>query len=213
LLLCVNHTPLSVAPSRETAVKLAFTKLGWGAATAHEFDVGTDLFLLVRDQRLFDVGLMLGVQVKTGEGFLREPVRDSSGEITGWWFRDRDHEHADHWLGHVLPHILVLHDPNSGSSYWAPLRSDTVINTGHGVKILIPRANTIDESQREELVAVAASHRRVSPWEGSAWTGAVSIPHSGLLRHALLVPRLFVPRQGITTAAQPLSPRRRSPWS
>jgi hypothetical protein len=38
---------------------------------------------LRRHQRLFDVGLILGPQVKIGEEFLREPVRDSPGEITG----------------------------------------------------------------------------------------------------------------------------------
>ncbi|WP_167384582.1 DUF4365 domain-containing protein [Amycolatopsis tolypomycina] len=196
----------------EAAVKHAFVKLGWGAAAAPEFDVGTDLFLLVRDQRLFDSGRMLGAQIKTGKAFFKEPKKDSTGQTVGWWFRDNDDEHTAYWINHVLPHILVLHDPETGTSHWVGLTADTVVSTGAGVKILVPSGNTIDEDHRDALMAFAASHHRTSPWEGSAWTGAVSISTSAMLRHALLVPRLVVPRR----RAEPqslLSRRKPPPWS
>jgi hypothetical protein len=45
------------------AVWTAFDRLGWGTAENHRHDLGTDLFVQARDARLFDTGLVIGVQV------------------------------------------------------------------------------------------------------------------------------------------------------
>ena len=183
-------------------MKHAFVSLGWGVATAPDDDVGTDLLLLVRDNRLFDMGLVVGAQVKTGDSYFDEPSRDESGSITGWWFRDSDREHVEYWLAHVLPHLIILHDPSSGMSYWAHVTQESVVSTGQGAKVFVPRENTIDEEHRDALLAVAATLRPAPAWEGSAWTGARDVASADLLRHALLVPRLVAPHRnaGVTQA-------------
>lgn len=176
----------------EAAVKLAFTELGWAVATADQgSDLGTDMFLLARDNRLFDLGLLMGVQVKTGQSFFKSPERDESGEVIGWWFQG-DRAHFDYWLSHSLPHLVVLHDP-SGSSYWAHVTDESVVSTGKGAKVLVPLENTIDDDHRNALLEVAATARPASTWEGSAWTGAGYVAPADLLRHALVVPRLVAP--------------------
>jgi hypothetical protein len=176
----------------EAAVKLAFTELGWAVATADQgSDLGTDIFLLVRDNRLFDLGLLIGVQVKAGESFFKSPKRDESGEVVGWWFQ-RDRAHFDYWLSHALPHLIVLHNP-SGGSYWAHVTDESVVSTGKGAKVFVPVENTIDLDHRNALLEVAATARPASTWEGSAWTGAGHVAPADLLRHALVVPRLVAP--------------------
>ena len=78
-------------------VSAAFERLGWGVVENSRHDLGTDLFVLARDERLFDLGMVVGVQVKTGgEGsrYFREPVRDDEGHLRGWWFRDDDRRHV-----------------------------------------------------------------------------------------------------------------------
>jgi hypothetical protein len=179
----------------EAAVTLAFAALGWGVATAPDHDIGTDLFLLARDSRLFDVGLVVGAQVRTGGSFFDEPVLAESGSVTGWWFRQSDRKHVDYWLAHVLPHLIVLHDPTDGTSYWAQITAKSVVSTGKGAKVFVPRENTIDEEHRKALLAVAATLRPPAAWEGSAWTGAGDLAPADLLRHALLVPRLVAPHR------------------
>ena len=50
----------------QSAVKLFFEDLGWGAIeTSGEHDLGTDLLVQIRDGDLTDLSLMFGVQVKT----------------------------------------------------------------------------------------------------------------------------------------------------
>jgi hypothetical protein len=99
------------------AVASAFARLKWGVAENARHDLGTDLFLLARDERLFDLGLVVGAQVKTGQWYFDEPLHED-GALKGWWFRDDDRSHVDAWASHGLPHLLVLHDLDANKSYW-----------------------------------------------------------------------------------------------
>lgn len=172
--------------------------------------MGTDLFLLARDNRLFDVGLVVGAQVKTGRSFFRAPESDKDGAVVGWWYLDGRRKHIDYWLGHALPHLLVLHDPDTKISYWVHVTPEAVVPTrvGHrtakGAKILVPKANTVSVECRDALLAVAATLRPPSPWEGSAWTGARDLAPADQLRHALVVPRLVAPHRN-TGVSRPIT--------
>jgi hypothetical protein len=159
-------------------------------------DLGTDLFVLARDERLFDLGLVAGVQVKSGGNrsrYFRERVRDGNGELRGWWYRDDDRRHVDAWVSHALPHLIVLHNLDTRTSYWAHVTPETVVAAGQGAKVLVPKADTIDDQHRDALLGVAASTRPAVTWERSAWVGAASLAPRDLLRHALVVPRLIAP--------------------
>lgn len=181
----------------ETEVTAKFERLGWGVAPNPRHDVGTDLWLSARDERLFDLGLLVGAQVKGGPSWFKKPCRDGSGALVGWWFTDNDREHIDAWLAHAVPHLVVLHDLATDTSYWAHVTPDAVTGTGRGAKLLVPAANRVDEAHRDALLRVAASKRTGGAWEGSAWTGAAAVPPSALLRHALIVPRLIAPHPNI----------------
>ncbi|MFC4851866.1 DUF4365 domain-containing protein [Actinophytocola glycyrrhizae] len=178
----------------QTAVTLAFERMGWGAVSSPETDVGTDLYLFPTDSRRFDLGLVIGAQVKTGQSWFAEPVLDESGDVVGWWFRDRDRKHVDSWLSHYLPHLLVLHNEDTNVSYWAHITREAVESTGKGVKILVPTSQTVNEANRDALLAVTNPHEPPA-WEGSAWTGADHLLPKDLLRHALLVPRVIAPHR------------------
>ena len=74
--------------SGESEVKAEFERLGWGVMSGSEHDLGTDLLLLPRDERRFDLGTALGAQVKTGPSqFSNEYKVD--GKIAG-----RSEEHT-----------------------------------------------------------------------------------------------------------------------
>jgi len=175
----------------------AFARLGWGVASNEIYDLGTDLLVFARDERLFDLGLVVGVQVKTGPTYFQEPVNDSDDALLGWWFRDTDRAHIDAWLTHGLPHLIVLHDLDNRTSYWEHVNTDTVLSTGKGAKVFVPIRNTVDEAHRVALLEVAATLRPSVSWEGSAWTGAASLTPRELLRHALIVPRLVAPHPNV----------------
>jgi HEAT repeat protein len=189
----------------ESFVKWTFERLGWGVATNSDSDLGTDLFVMARDERLFDLGLVIGVQVKTGPRWFRESARAPEGEVLGWWFRDDTRVHIDSWLKHGLPHLIVLHDANTQTSYWEHVRDDVVVSAGQGAKILVPRSQTLDDDHRDALLDVAATLRPRVGLEGSAWTGAASLRPRELLRHALVVPRLIAPHPN-AGRSRPLTP-------
>ncbi len=149
---------------------------------------------MARDERLFDLGLMVGAQVKTGPSYFKEPLLDSeSGEIEGWWFRESRHDHFNAWIAHQLPHLVILHDLESSESYWAHVTLEDVQFLPVGAKLFVPRGNRIDATNIDRLLAVAASKPRASSWEGSAWSGVQDVAPRDQLRHALIAPRLVAP--------------------
>lgn len=179
----------------QSAVKTQFEKLGWAAVSNPEHDLGTDLWVTPRDDRGFDPGLMLGVQVKSTNRPRQSVTVDGQA---GWWFRDSDQRHLRHWLAHSVPHLIVLHDLQSGVSYWAHVTTQAVQWTGKGGKVFVPAANTLDESALSALMHASASTRQRPRWDGSAWSGAPDLRPDELLRYALVVPRLVAPHPNAT---------------
>ncbi len=174
----------------EIVAALAFEKLGWGAVYNARHDIGTDLLLHAKTEGDVDPLLLVGAQVKSGASSFREPAKE--GE-PGWWFRDSTGKHIATWRDHVLPHLIVLHDPADDACYWVHVCAETIVPTGKGAKVLVPKANRIAEDCREALEEVANTARAGSGWEGSAWSGAAPARHEDGLRYALIAPRLIAP--------------------
>jgi len=156
-------------------------------------DYGTDLFLLVIDRTGVDRGLLVGAQVKAGDSFFQETKVDDEGEVLGWWFRDRKRSHVDAWAAHAVPHLIVLHDLHTEESFWAHVTPESIISTGKGAKVFVPRANLVDDANRERLEQVAVGADGGVGWEGSAWTGKSPPTAADGLRYAMMVPRLVAP--------------------
>lgn len=182
----------STSTSGQSEVKAAFERLQWAPVENPYHDIGTDLWIAARDARRFDLGLMVGAQVKSGESWFSEPVESEDGQEIGWWFRE-DQEHFDYWLAHAVPHLVVLYDPRNNVSFWAHITNDSVTDTGKNSKILVPVENVVGEACRNALTRVAAAGAAGVPWEGSIWMAGADIPPARHLRHALIVPRLIAP--------------------
>jgi len=183
----------AVATAGESETMADFERLGWGAVVNGRHDNGTDLILWARDLRRFDVGVFVGAQVKTGDSQFDEPVEDANGDVSGWWFRDDDRSHVDDWAQHGSPYLILLHDLVNRVTYWEHVTAERIVSTGIGAKVLVPKANTVDDAHRDALFEIASTARPAIAWEGSVWTGAAQLSPGQLLRHALIVPRLVAP--------------------
>lgn len=179
--------------SGQSAVSSKFQQIGWGVTDNPFHDLGTDLWLMARDARRFDLGLLVGAQVKTGASFFDEPIHGEVGELQGWWFRESTRDHFRYWLRHSAPHIIVLHDPATGVSYWAPITDETVVFTPKGGKVMVPATQVVGVESVDDLLTAATSQRPSPAWEGSAWKGAKQLLPEDSLRYALLTPRLVAP--------------------
>ena len=180
--------------SGQSFVKGEFEELGWGAVPNPEHDLGTDLWLMARDENRFDLGALVGAQVKTGESYFKSAKKDEgSGEVVGWWYAEEDDSHFDYWSEHTTPHILVLRDAKTKTSYWVHVTSEVIQSTGKGNKILVPASQTVDEGSRDALTSVATSPTKAVSLDGSAWGASWKVPPSDRLRYALMAPRLVAP--------------------
>ena len=163
-------------------VQANLIKLGWGPLDNRQHDLGTDLLVHVRDQRRFDRGLLIGAQVKAGPSYFSAPT--TAPDPGGWWYAEADTDHFDLWSTHVLPHLLILHDPNTATSYWTRVTPDRVVRTGSGAKILVPTANQIAVEQLPDLLEELSS----APIQRA--TNLSSVAPGDQLRCAILVPFL-----------------------
>ncbi|MFJ3839815.1 DUF4365 domain-containing protein [Streptomyces sp. NPDC090054] len=181
----------------ELRVQAEFAGIGWDPIpVSQESDLGIDLFAQVCDERRFDRGLLVGVQVKAGESFFAKPKRGPGGAVIGWWYTDDDSKHVDGWANHSIPVLLVLHDESEQRSYWVHVTSERIEVTGKGAKVLVPAHQILGAASLPELLAVAVSQRRPVSWEGSSLGEARhAISPRERLRHALLLPRLVAPHQ------------------
>lgn len=183
--------------SGESEVLAQFERLGWGGVIDSRHDTGTDLYLRPRDTRRFELGAVMGAQVKTGPSYFTSPQRDTDGTVTGWWFTEGDREHFDYWLRHALPHVVILRDQEKNLSYWVHVTPERVVSTGKGAKILLSASQTVDSDHNEALSDVALTQLAAPNWDGTAWTGAVHLPPADEIRHALITPRLIAPHPNL----------------
>lgn len=200
------------SPSAQTGgaaldeVAANFARIGWGPARNPEpYDLGTDLWIQVRDRENEDRGILVGAQVKGGASYFSEAANDDGGTPTGWWFR-ADAARFDYWSSHAVPHLIVLHDLDTRTSYWAHATPNAVERTGTQCKILVPRDQTVSDNSFDELLAVAVSQRAARLFAPSVWNArAAGISEQRRWRHALLVPRAIAPHpnRGLAIELEP----------
>lgn len=183
--------------SGESEVLAQFERLGWGGVIDSRHDTGTDLYLRPRDARRYELGAVMGAQVKTGPSYFNSPKKDADGTIIGWWFAEDDREHFDYWLRHALPHVVILRDQDRNLSHWVHITPERVVSTGKGAKVLVPASHLVDADHNEALSDVALTQLPNPTWDGTAWTGAVHLSPADEIRHALITPRLIAPHPNL----------------
>lgn len=119
------------------AVGQFFTgKLGWIFREQHESDFGIDAHVEVKEDGKAS-GQLTALQIKTGKSYLKK--RGDSYVYRG------SERHLDYWLNHPLPVVLLIHDPETGTTYWQKIEKSLCEVTDKGWSIEIPRRNVLDE--------------------------------------------------------------------
>lgn len=182
--------------SGQSYVKAQFEELGWSAVPNPEHDLGTDIYAGARNAEGFDLGALIGVQVKNWDFDFDKPEVHNGEQ--GWWFRDSE-DHFTYWLDHRLPHLVALYDKVTGSTYWVHVTKEAVVSTGKGRKIFVPKSQVLNEQHLDDLIRIATSNPPEPVWEGSAWVPGQLIPVESQWRYAMLAPRLIAPHPNAST--------------
>ena len=90
-------------------------------------------------------GQLIAIQNKAGPSWLKE-------KENGHFVFRFERRHKDLWINHALPALVCLGDLESSTIYWQVVDHDTVINTGQNFKILVPKAQQINDASQQSLI-------------------------------------------------------------
>jgi hypothetical protein len=122
----------------------AFEAVGYAFREQSTSDFGIDAHAERRDGA-GGTGELLALQIKSGPSHFRERAAG------GWWLRT-DPDHADYWVNHALPVVVVMVDIDSRRVYWQEVSSATVVFAGTGVKLLVPESQQVDATGSSKLL-------------------------------------------------------------
>ncbi|MFC7870718.1 DUF4365 domain-containing protein [[Kitasatospora] papulosa] len=179
---------------------LVTNDLGWLFREQETADVGIDAQLEVVDAATAEAtGRLLGVQIKSGDSYFK------AASDTGWWFVC-DADHVSYWLGHSLPVVVMLYEPEAKRVYWQHVSDHTVVSTGKGVKIHVPRGQELTAASTQDLKPLARS-RTDAPAVADWLTAGVEEPHRQVeFYERLLSARLFAMFPGCSIGGREWGP-------
>ena len=124
-----------------------FSENGWLFREQTTHDYGIDAHVeIVENQR--PTGKLIALQIKAGLSFFEEEANEA------YVFRTND-KHIAYWVGHSMPVVLVLFNPETKQAYWQHVSRQTVETTGKGWKLFVPKLSLFEEPTRH-LKALAA---------------------------------------------------------
>jgi hypothetical protein len=136
------------------ALDYFFSQQGWLFREQPIHDNGIDAHVeIVENSR--PTGKLIALQIKSGKSFF---VEESDKFVT---FRTDD-EHIAYWVGHSMPVVLILYDPRGKRAFWQQVSRKTVIRTGKGWKIKVPKNDLF--SNGETALADLASLAQPEPY-------------------------------------------------
>ncbi|WP_328687440.1 DUF4365 domain-containing protein [Streptomyces caniferus] len=143
---------------------LVTRELGWVFREQPTVDVGIDAHLEVVDGTTSKAtGQLLAVQIKAGLSYFASPTEE------GWWFVG-DTAHMEYWLGHSLPVLVMLYNPETQKVYWQRVSRQTAVSTGKGWKIHVPVTQELSAQSVVEIQPFARPSSELHGLQGLlAW--------------------------------------------
>ena len=128
--------------------KLVNEQLGWIFREQPTDDYGIDAIIEAAGEDR-PTGQMIGVQIKTGKSYFKE----QKDNCVAFRF---DKAHADYWLNHSLPVIIVLYDPEENLCIWERVTEENICPVSETrYKIAIPLNQIFSGEAKEGLTLIA----------------------------------------------------------
>ncbi|MFC5177336.1 DUF4365 domain-containing protein [Nocardioides taihuensis] len=136
--------PMSRPPSAVTeragvfAVGGIVNGFGWVFREQPTDDYGIDAQAEVFEPGGTATGKLIALQIKSGR------AKYFASEKGNGWTHYVDSKHAEYWLKHSLPVVVVLYDEIDGKAYWQRVTRATLDATPNNFKIFVPRSQELD---------------------------------------------------------------------
>ncbi|MBN9103781.1 MAG: DUF4365 domain-containing protein [Propionibacteriaceae bacterium] len=132
------------------AVGLIVNGFGWVFREQPTDDYGIDAQAEVFEADGTATGKVIALQIKSGRATY------FANENPDGWTHYVDTKHAEYWLKHSLPVVVVLCDEIDGKAYWQQVTKSTLEATPKNFKILVPRSQELGTTSVAALREVAA---------------------------------------------------------
>jgi len=106
-------------------------------------DVGIDGQIEYVNSEGNATGRMIAVQIKSGPSYLK-------GDAENWVFYPEE-KHRFYWERFPLPVLIILHDPDSGKSYWLDIRHELRTASSEDKAVPIPKSNILQDTPPDIL--------------------------------------------------------------
>ena len=131
-----------------SAASYEFSTWGWEFREQPVKDYGIDAHVEPFDGSNRPSGRLIALQLKSGGSYFRE-------KAAGGWVYRGENKHLRYWLGHVLPVLIILLDPDARILYWQHVTEDRVEYTDGAWKIVVPPDQVLTAAAAEQLRCVA----------------------------------------------------------
>ncbi|EAV40525.1 hypothetical protein SIAM614_21597 [Stappia aggregata IAM 12614] len=122
--------------------KLADLELIWRETSTGDF--GIDGHIEFLDENSEPTGMMVGVQVKSGQSYFL-------GETDYTVSYTANEKHQKYWEHYPVPVLLILHHPDRKETFWTDARQEFRTGKALGNKIVIPKSNNFMTAQVDDL--------------------------------------------------------------
>lgn len=122
--------------------KLAELELIWRETSTGDF--GIDGHIEFLDENSEPTGMMVGVQVKSGQSYFRGETDDTVPYTA-------NDKHQKYWEHYPVPVLLILYHPDRKETLWVDARQEFRTGKVSGNKIVIPRSNNFTSITVQEL--------------------------------------------------------------
>jgi tetratricopeptide (TPR) repeat protein len=142
IFLAKQSRPHDSGRTGEAAVSLAswivHQDVGWlfRSQTVHDHGIDAHVESFVHGQA---TGRILALQIKGGPSYFRK-------ETEGGWFHGVPERHAQYWLNHSLPVVVVLVNLSEKAAYWTQITPESLIRSGKSFKVFVPISQKLEEA-------------------------------------------------------------------
>lgn len=131
------------------AVGVTSAQLGWAFREQEVEDYGIDAQIEVFDESGIATGKLLALQIKSGRATYFANAKEEG------WTHYIEQKHANYWLKHSLPVVVVLYDEIANIAYWQQVNENTLESTKKNSKILVPRLQKFGLQSASALAEIA----------------------------------------------------------
>lgn len=117
-------------------------------------DFGIDCLIEIVDERRRATGRLIAAQIKCGDSYFRETTPDEGVVYRGTV------KHLNYWLGHSLPVIVILCQPEASTCVYAPITQGSIRRTKAGWTTVVPLNQSFGASAAAALLRMAEAPQR-----------------------------------------------------